>query len=57
MRPDSPGNLRTSLPALGIAFDATVFGVFDALMFAGRPCAAPDEIVQVSSRHTQEVDS
>lgn len=43
--------------ALGIALNTAVFGVFYALVFAGRPYADPDQIVQVYSRNTQEVDS
>lgn len=43
--------------ALGIALNAAVFGVFHALVFAGRAFAEPDQIVQVYSRHTQEADS
>lgn len=43
--------------ALGIALNAAVFGVFHALVFAGRPLAQPDQLVQIYSRHTQEVDS
>ncbi len=70
---DILGDLRTSLRqlgrtpgftaaavavlALGIALNAAVFGVFHALVFAGRPLAQPDQLVQVYSRHTQEVDS
>ena len=70
---DILGDLRTSLRqlgrtpgftaaavavlALGIALNAAVFGVFHALVFAGRPLAQPDQLVQIYSRHTQEVDS
>ncbi len=43
--------------ALGIALNAAVFGVFHALVFAGRPLAEPDQLVQIYSRHTQEVES
>jgi predicted permease len=43
--------------ALGIALNAAVFGVFHALVFAGRPLADPDRLVQIYSRHTQEVES
>ncbi|MCC6987767.1 MAG: ABC transporter permease [Acidobacteria bacterium] len=43
--------------ALGIALNAAVFGVVHALVFAGRAFAEPDQVVQIYSRHTQEVDS
>ncbi len=43
--------------ALGIALNAAVFGVFHALVFAGRPLTAPDQLVQIYSRHPQEVES
>ncbi len=43
--------------ALGIALNAAVFGVFHALVFAGRPLADPDRLVQIYSRHPQEVES
>ncbi|MEZ5289498.1 MAG: ABC transporter permease [Vicinamibacterales bacterium] len=43
--------------ALGIGLNAAVFGFFHALAFAGRPFAAPEEIVQLYSRHRQETDS
>lgn len=43
--------------ALGIGLNAAVFGVSHALVFAGRPYAAPAELVQVYSRHAQEPDS
>lgn len=70
---DLPGDVRTSLRqlgrtpgftaaaiavlALGIALNAAVFGVFHALVFAGRPLDAPDELVQLYSRHTQDIES
>ncbi|MEZ5419567.1 MAG: ABC transporter permease [Vicinamibacterales bacterium] len=43
--------------ALGIGLNAAVFGIAHALVFAGRPFAAPDALVQVYSRHGQEPDS
>jgi len=70
---DMLGDLRTSLRqlgrtpaftaaaiavlALGIGLNAAVFGLSHALVFAGRPFAAPDEIVQLYSRHAKETDS
>lgn len=43
--------------ALGIGLNATVFGLFHALVFAGRPFAAPDQLVQLYSRDPREADS
>jgi predicted permease len=43
--------------ALGIGLNAAVFGVFHALVFAGRPFAEPSQIVQLYSRHSKEPDS
>lgn len=43
--------------ALGIGLNAGVFGLFHALVFAGRPFAHPDQIVQLYSRHQKEPDS
>lgn len=55
----SPGFTAAAIAvlALGIALNAAVFGVFHALVFAGRAFAEPGQVVQVYSRHTQEVDS
>lgn len=43
--------------ALGIGLNAGVFAVAHTLAFAGRPFAAPDEIVQLYSRHPAAPDS
>ncbi len=43
--------------ALGIGLNAAVFGLSHALVFAGRPFTAPDEVVQLYSRHAVEPDS
>lgn len=55
----SPGFTAAAIAvlALGIALNAAVFGVFHALVFAGRPLAAPDQLVQIYSRHTQDIES
>lgn len=42
---------------LGIGLNAAVFGLAHALVFAGRPFARPDELVQLYSRHSIEPDS
>ena len=43
--------------ALGIGLNAGVFGVGYTLAFAGRPFAAPNELVQLYSRHEVEPNS
>ncbi len=43
--------------ALGIGLNAAVFGLSHALVFSGRPFTAPDEIVQLYSRHAVEPES
>lgn len=43
--------------ALGIGLNAAVYGLAHALVFAGRPFARPDELVQLYSRHADEPDS
>jgi len=43
--------------SLGIGLNAAVFGVFHALVFAGRPFADPSQLVQLYSRHSKEPDS
>ena len=43
--------------SLGIGLNAAVFGVFHAMVFAGRPFADPAQLVQLYSRHSKEPDS
>ena len=43
--------------ALGIGLNAGVFGLGYMLVFAGRPFTAPNEIVQLYSRHAAEPNS
>ena len=43
--------------ALGIGLNAAVFGLAHTLAFAGRPFRAPDEMVQLYSRHRTEPES
>jgi len=43
--------------AVGIGLNAAVFGLAHALVFAGRPFAEPDRVVQLYSRDPREADS